>query len=539
MGEKEQFRGREHSGGRRRRPRRRVHLALTFSIPALLLGAAPLDSPLTVALNSDIRGLDPGINRDANTDAVVMHMFEGLVGTREDGRPGLMLAKRISVSPDGRVYQFTLRSGLRFSNGEPLDAASVVWSWRRYINPATGWFCLQGFDGTLGARLLSVSAVTTDTIRLELDRPDPLLLARMAGVECGGAAILHRSSYGPDGKLIRPIATGPYRLRQWRRGEFIELERNPYYLSRGGPRDGYVGGKVATASQIRFHVIRDDAARLAALAKGQIAVLTDINAGEYRRLRRMKGVHTSTAPRADINAILIQTRDPLFRDPRIRRALAMAIDRRALTALVTADTGTANPSIVPAASSYHSTTHKVGYRYDPAAARRLLAAAGYKGQPITLTTTRRYPDLFDQSLVVQAMARQAGLVIKLEVLDWATELNRFQTGRYQLMSFSYSARAEPFFSYDSILGDRRVSKRKVWDNPAAIVLHRAAGATADPMERQRLLDQLHRLMIADVPLVVLFNAADINASRAGVEGFRSWMMGRARLWNVADNGGSA
>src|SRR5262245_42781738 len=83
------------------------------------------------------------------------------------------LSSRIDVSPDGRVYRFTLRHGIRFHNGATFTSADVVWSWRRYLDPKTGWLCLPLFDGSRGAKLESVTAPDAYSVEFRLDRPEP------------------------------------------------------------------------------------------------------------------------------------------------------------------------------------------------------------------------------------------------------------------------------------------------------------------------------------------------------------------------------
>lgn len=494
--------------------------------------AQPHQAPLAMSISSDIRTTEPGVNRDSNTDVVLMHVVEGLMGSREDGSPGPLLAQRVDVSPDGRRYRFTLRSGVRFHNGALLSSADVVWSWRRYLAPQSTWLCLPQFDGTQGARVISVTAPTPETAVFELDRPNPMFLATMATVTCGGSAILHPSSTNPDGSWRAPISTGPYRLTTVKAGDYVELSAFRDYAARSEPRDGYTGGKHAWAPKLRFIVIRDAAARIAALMKGQIDVMSELTTPDILRLKRASSVSIVSAPGGTVNAILIQSRDPLLADARIRRALALSIDRRSVTLLSTAGTGQPNASMVPASSSYYDATQQTQPPMDLELARRLLADAGYRGQPLTITTNRRFTDMFDQALLVQAMARKAGINLRLDVTEWASQVNRYQSGNYQLMSFNYSARPDPYFNYEAMLGDRSRSPRKVWDEAGAIELLGAAGAEADPAQRQVTFDRLHRLMLDSVPLIVLFNPGDVNAVRSGVTGFQAWSLGRARLWGV-------
>ena len=512
---------------------RRAPAVLLFL--AMLAGAAHAgvsNSPLAMSISSDIRSTNPGVNRDSNTDVVLMHVVEGLVGSREDGSPGPLLASRIETSADGRTYRFFLRHGVRFHNGALLTSADVLWSWQRYLNPKTGWLCLPQFDGSRGPRIVSITAPSPDEVVFELNQPQPMFLAQMATVTCGGTPILHSSSLHADGSWRAPISTGPYRLTSIKPGDYVELSAFKEYASRPEPRDGYTGAKVAYAPTIRFIVIRDAAARIAALAKGQIDVMSELTTPDIRRLQHAPSMRIVSAPGGSVNAILIQSRDPLLADVRMRRALQLSIDRRSVTLLSTAGTGQLNASMVPVSSPYYNATHATQTAVNIPLARSLLTQAGYHGQPITITTNRRFTDLFDQALLVQAMARKAGIDIRLDVTEWASQVNRYQSGNYQLMSFNYSARPDPFFNYEAMLGDRASSQRKVWDDPAALRLLDTVGAEADPEKRRLILDQLHRSMLDAVPLIVLFNPGDVNGVRTSVTGFRAWSLGRARLWGV-------
>ncbi|WP_129779734.1 ABC transporter substrate-binding protein [Peristeroidobacter soli] len=510
------------------------HLLIALGALALPLSASAGGSgdTLRVSLTSDIRSTNPGVNRDANTDTVMMHVLEGLVAYREDGSVGPLLAESIEVSTDGTEYTFRLRPQVPFHNGALLTADDVVWSWRRYLDPATGWSCLSDFDGSRGHRIESVTAVAVDRVVFKLNRPQPLFLSQMAAIQCGGGAILHRSSLNADGSWNAPVATGPYRLETWKRGQYIDLRAFDGYRSRSGPRDGNTGGKIASAAHVRWLIIRDSAARLAALVKGQVDVMPEVPAAETVQLRRMPGITLIAKPMLVNYAILIQDQAPPLGDVRIRRALALSLDRTAIAALVTNEVGVANPSVIPSSSPYHSKQHFAGGEPDVPQARALLAQAGYRGAPIVLTTNRRYPAMFNQALLVQAMARQAGINLQLEVLEWATQLDRWKSGKYQLMSFGFTARADPYLNYDAMLGDRSRSHTKLWDNPVALELQRAAGESSDRLTRQQLFDRMHELMIADCPLIVLYSLSDVNAVRSGVSGFDSWVFGRARLWGV-------
>ena len=188
-----------------------------------------------------------------------------------------------------------------------------------------------------------------------------------------------------------------------------------------------------------------------------------------------------------------------------------------------------NASIVPTSSPYSSSIPDL---YSPQRARQLLKQAGYKGEPIKLTTNRSYPAMYNQALVVQAMARQVGLNIEIEVLEWATQLSNWRAGKFELMSFGFSAKADPSLSFEMILGDRQDSPSKIWDDPQALALLKQSTAVEDFETRRAIFRELNELMLHDNPYVALFSPSDNNAVRDTVTGFRSWQFGRPRFWGV-------
>src|SRR5882757_5344251 len=152
------------SGGALARAVTAICLLLVVLLPARPAWAETL---LRTRLNADIVSTMPGMRRDENTDAVLMHIVEGLVAYREDGSVGPMLAKSWSVSQDGRIYTFALRDGVRFHNGAPLTADDVLWSFHWYLEPANHWRCLSALHGTV-AKVLLVTAPDRMTVRIAL-----------------------------------------------------------------------------------------------------------------------------------------------------------------------------------------------------------------------------------------------------------------------------------------------------------------------------------------------------------------------------------
>jgi peptide/nickel transport system substrate-binding protein len=506
-----------------------IGLLLVVLLPACPAWAETL---LRTRLNADIVSTMPGMRRDENTDAVLLHIVEGLVAYHEDGSVGPMLAKSWSLSQDGRVYTFALRDGISFHNGVKLAADDVLWSFHWYLNPANHWRCFSALHGTI-ANIVSVAAPDKMTVRITLDRPAPMFLKTLSRADCGGTGILQRASVAPDGNTwIRPIGTGPFMLGDWRHGNYLELLRFPLYAALPGPGDGNAGGKHALVDRIRFLIVPDSSAAAAALMRGNLDLMDALDSNQLEIVRRDSAIRLIGAPMWYFYAILFQTEDPLLKDPRMRRAIALTIDRVGLARAATNDTALADASPVPVASPFYGRAESMMNKPDVVQARLLATASGYKGQPIILTTNRRYPEMFDAAVLVQAMAAQAGINLQIQTVDWATQVSLYSGGKYQAMSFAFSAKMDPSFNFDLLIGDKKEDARKVWDSAASRALYQETVQTADPSARQTAFDRLNTVFLTQAPAIILFNPRRISAARANVFGYRPWPAAQQRLWNV-------
>lgn len=498
---------------------------------------------LRIALNSDIRGTDPGVNRDANTDTVMHHIVEALVAHDELLDVSPSVAERWELLDDQRTYVFHLRQGLRFHNGAPVTSREVSWSLRRVLEPDSGWQCRRWYvaghpdddDDGAPSVIESVEAPDDHTVVIRLAEPSTLFLPRLANIQCI-PAILHPDSLDADGRWKAPIGTGPYRLAAWRRGEYVELERFEAYVPRGGAPDGLVGAKHALAERLRFVISPDTAATKAALLSGQVDVVPGLPMSAAEDLRSATGVHVAIATTLDWTALLVQTRDPVLADPRVRRAIAHAIDRQMLVNFNAWGQASVNSSAVPAGIAAHSAVHDLWYDYDIERARALLNEAGYRGQPIRIQTNRRYEYMYSNAVVIQAMLHAAGMNAHIQVIDWASQLGNYYSGRYQLSTFGFSAIAVPALRYHKLIGSKDDRPVFMWESDSAARLLGEAIQTTDPARHQALLDQLHREMVRDVPIIGLYNPHGATALRREVQGFQPWAMNLPRLWGVSRDG---
>jgi peptide/nickel transport system substrate-binding protein len=283
---------------------------------------------------------------------------------------------------------------------------------------------------------------------------------------------------------------------------------------------------------VRFLVIPDSSAAKTGLYSGAVDVYASASSQDMAELVKRKDVTSQSWPSMNVVGMLFQTTDPLLKDVRMRRAVALSLDYDAIAAAVTEGSAPANNSIIPSRSPYHSAVAKQGYRRDLAQAKRLLAEAGYQGQPISLIANKRYEATYNAAVLIQALALEAGINLQIEVLDWATQLDRYTKGQYQAMVFPYSSRLDPSLSFDMIAGPKAKQPRKVWDNPAMQEKLLQSMKIGDKAARQALFDELHAAMIADVPMVALFNGVDAAGVGKHVKGYQTWAGDKPRFWNV-------
>jgi len=517
--------------------------ALTTPRPAHADASTPrYGGEARVAISSDILSTNPGVLRDGNTDTVLYHIGESLVAYRDDLTVGPLLASSVELSDDATVYTFRLRPNVHFHNGAPLTAREVKWSWDRLLDPRTGFRCLEFYDGrgASALKLLAVEIVDDLTVRFLLNKPSALFLDRMANLQCQ-TPILHPASVGPDGQWRAPIATGPYKLGEWRRGRFVTLERFAQYSSRSEPRNGLTGAKQAYLDRVTFVVVPDRVQAKTSVYAGDIDLAFAVPLSSYaelhRRERQQRDVRVYQTDTLDWTVLLMQSADPLLRDVRMRRAIAHAISGPLVTEASTFGLARYNPSAVQTLSQYHTPQHDAWLTYDPKLAREQAKAAGYRGEPLVIQTNRRFSYMFDNAVAVQAMLVEAGFDARIEVLDWATQLSNFFTGRFQLSSFGFSARSHPALLFGNFIGSKRARTSVQWDDPEARRIMETIEDMKDASGMQAQLDRLYQLMRQQVPLIGLYNDHVIDVSKASLAGYQPWVFGRPRLWGVWRKGG--
>lgn len=485
------------------------------------------EKPLRVALHADIASIEPGVNRDANSDMVLAHVVEGLVAYGDDLSVKPMLARSWTISDDGKTYDFELRDDVRFHDGTPLTGKVVAWNFEHYLDPETNFQCRGRYDGGIGPAIEKVEATGEHSVRVSFTGAAPNFLMVMATIQCT-PWIIAPSSLDGTGKFQRPIGTGPYKFERLEAGRYLDLTRYDGYAALPGERDGYAGNKTATMPALRFMTVPDASTRANGIQAGEIDVIDEVEPGMVDLLKG-KGLHVDITPTPAIMVLQIQA-DKL-QDVRLRQAIAHALDLPQLTEALGEGLYHANPSVIAKGTYYYDNSESAWPQPDPAKARELQAAAGYDGKPISILVANRQ-NRVQVATIIQAMLGASGINTTLDVRDWATQLDHYRRGDYELAVFAYSARLDPLLSFQSLIGDKKAEPTRMWESEEAAALLEKVSALSDPVARKAVFSELNTKMGHDVPMLGLFNLTVVTALSADVEGYKGWAGGSHRFWGV-------
>ena len=327
--------------------------------------SAPGPGRMVRLADAEIRGLDPQVYSDLASLRVAADQFEGLTRFDGAGRAVAGLASGWTISPDGRIWTFRLRPGLRFSDNTPIRADVFARGWRRLNDPATG-----SPHTALFAAIADITAPNADTVVVRLGAPFPQLPALLAHPAMA-ALPLHRTGSEADWTAERPLVTsGPYRTRDWRLNDRLVLERNPNWHR----------GKAPIGTVI-WKPVDDALAGMRLFLAGEADISGDYPQSRHDWLRHQRPDAVRTGDYLGSYYFTLNTRKPPFNDVRVRRALGMAVDREWLARALLPMGNAPAFGIVPPAL-YDGRAVRPGWadwslERRQREARRLLAQAGY------------------------------------------------------------------------------------------------------------------------------------------------------------------
>ena len=450
--------------------------------------------------------LDPGLVGDFNTVAIVEELFTGLADHGPEAEVTPALAANWDVEDGGRRYVFHLRRGLQWSDGTPLVAADFEAGWRRVLHPATRASCASFLYDVRGARAhhngeaadpaaIGVLAVDDLTLIVELERPAgyfPHLLANPITYPVPRHAL---AAYGQAwANPEHLVSNGPFILAEWQRGERMILARNPRYYA---PFSG-------NTQRVELALENDAETIMAAYAADALDVVHldyRFSLAERDALRERHAGDLVAVSCFGAWFLGFDPAQPPLDDPRVRQALAMAVDRELMAGAVLRGFATpATGGLVPPGMPGH--VAGIGLPYDPAAGRRLLADAGYPdGRGFPTLTLVCEQTVLDQVRFLQAQWQDhLGITVALASTDWPTFLRRMES---EHLAIYYSAWHADYPDPDDFLRVALQWRRTRWHDTVYAELVERARAITDPQVRLAIYAQAERRLIEQAAIVPL------------------------------------
>ncbi|MFG1710892.1 ABC transporter substrate-binding protein [Nonomuraea sp. M3C6] len=481
--------------------RRRAAIMLVALLGLVLAGcggqeaADPEGAQLTLAAPRDLVAgpEDPYYTHQT------LRVWEPLVSVDDKLRPVPALAAAWDVADEGRRWTFTLRDGVKFSDGTTLTAESVVANIKRFLRIAPRQSAFFSLDAGMEAAYGKLGDVRAENgkVTFVLDQPVADLPSRLAGFYSMVQSPKAFTASGDFGG--KPVGTGPYTLVSWVKGQQAELAANPHYY-----------GAAPAYKKIVVKVIPDANARVAALRAGEVDGLIDKGAllpGQVAAVAADSGFRVVRSPSVLTHYLTFNASRKPFSDARLREAADLAIDRQAIAGKLLAGTATAGAGFLSPVFG-DLADPGITTAYDPGKARELVTAAGTPTAPVSILISSAETGQFpytDIAEVLRAALEKAGIPAKVTVAEATKSV--MEAGDYDIFLSAYSVpngdadylfrrflRSDASWNVERRLGYRNAEFDKLVDQ---------AAVQTDPAGRRDLYRRVQRLLATDRPMIPL------------------------------------
>ncbi len=502
-----------------------------FLFILLLAGCIPrterIPGFLYLRLSSDITTLDPAMIVDVAGGAVSAKIFNGLVRFDEDSKTIPDLAESFSISKDGKVYTFKLRKGVRFHNGRELRADDVKYSFERVLDPLTKSSRTWLFDRISGAgefmdgtapHVQGIKALDEYTVEIEIKEPfgpflsllamPPAYIVPQEEVEVNVETKEDRKDFSSH-----PIGTGPFKLKEWKRGRELILSANDDYFLKGPKIRGVI-----------YRIIPEELTAIAEFESGNLDVM-GVPSTEFRRYSespRWRGVIQKSH---GLNTFYLglNCQKPPFNDRRVRQALNYAIDRDRILKTILEGRGELASGPIPPVLMENG--NRV-YTYNPEKARALLKESGFTNGLEFRIYQAPDQDTVDIMEVVQQYLKDVGIKAEIVQLEWSAFKEAINNGEADSFWLSWKADYPdpenflfPVF-HSSNWGS--AGNRARFKDPDIDRL--IEDAQREPEEKKRLYyySEAGRRVIEEAPWVFFWHKNDYIIHQPWVKGIKSY-----------------
>lgn len=474
--------------------------------------------------------LDPGMVQDGDTIDMVQQVFEGLVNWGEDNHVKPLLAEKWEVENDGKTYVFTIKKGAKFHSGREVTAEDFKWSMERNASPALASPTVQylgdivGVNDYVAGKADSISGIEVRdkyTLAITIDKPRPYFLGKLTYLI---SAVMDKDKVPADKEITsvdQMVGTGPFKMSRFEPNQLVVQEAFA----------DYHGGK-PKVDRIERIVLKDAATRLNKYKAGEID-LVQLERQDINTLKK-DPEFASQLKFYDRPAIwyigMNQDAFPPFKDRRVRRAFAMAIDKdKIVDQLLEGINTVANGIVPPGVLGHRENTNSL--TYNPTEAKKLLADAGYpdgKGFPeLEMTFREGRPDI---KTVAEAAAIQLkanlGINVNLRTMEWGAYLDRWNKKEMPFFHMRWAADyldPENFLSF--MLSTTGPENKIGYSNPEFDRLCAEGDITMDEATRLPLYGQAEDIALQDAPWIPIYFQRDAELIRPYVKGLRESLFG--------------
>ena len=485
--------------------------ALTLTLANTGNAAPAKGGAANLAMVGEPQGLDPMTSTADLVGTIMQHVYEPLYTFDANWNIAPMLAEGLPVvSKDGLTYSITLRKGVMLHNGRELNAEDAVASLNR-------WMELSPRGKAVGKEVASLTTKGTYGLELKLKTLYAPLLAQLA-LPSGMAVIMAKESIAPQLKDF--IGTGPYKFKERKPDQYTVLVRHDAYSPRKEAPSGYAGRREALLDELRFVPVPNANTRVEGALSGQFqyADLLPVDA-----IGRVEKAGAAVVPIVTKNFgfpyIVFNTKEGVMASQPMRRAVQASVGTGEMLAGGFGDNRffVVESNFFPKGTPYYSTAGTELYNQrNPIVGKDLANKAAYTGQPIRIMASRQYEFHYNMALVMAEQLKKAGFKTDLQIVDWATLVQRRNDPKLWDVYFTHSGLfPEPMLSPPQ-LGDGAPGW---WDSPAKKASLAAFNQETNLSKRGPLWGKVQQTVYDEVPFIEVgkFNALSVRSTK--LEGY--------------------
>jgi oligopeptide transport system substrate-binding protein len=507
-------------------------LALASLLAALAPNAWATEQVFRRGNGAEPESLDPARVESVPASRILGDLYEGLVTLDAADRPVPAAAQSWQVSPDGLVYTFHLRSGLQWSDGSPLTAEDFVYGIRRVLDPASQsasaflTFPIKNAEAIAEGKItdtsqLGVEAVDATTLRFTLVRPTPYWVAAMSHPKFlpvkRGIVEKYGASFSQPGKLV---SNGPFVLQDWTPQSRMVLVRNPKFHD----------AAQVHLDKVIFYPIESEAEEFSRYRGGELDATYFMPSQQADLIRQNMAAELRSEPSLTMDYLAFNMRNPLFgKNPLLRQALSMVIDRQALVDKTVKTGAPIEYSVVPSVGLPGYIDQSADWAWLPmtdkiATARDLFRQAGYsQDKPLQIELRILASDNTRKIANAVSAMWQSALGVKTAIVaeDFNTllEHRRKPGSDIQVIWYAWAADYPDPTTFLDLFTSESPENSTGYANPAYDKLIAEAERTADDYRRAGLLQDAEELLVHDNPVIPLYARAQPYLVKPWVRGY--------------------